>query len=174
MLSWQYLLYFASPATRAAGGSSTGLFAPFLVMGHYATWLGPKFVLSILLPLTVLAVYRRDVLASSAMQLAWLQFAFVAACSYLLAESRLPLAESPPSRPSPNSKAVTDPGAIQAGNIMWTGRVTTYLLYVNSTVFAQRQWTNGRRSVVSPIAFGLHEICGVVFFTLPYNWGPVS
>ena len=151
LLTWQCLVYFAVPGGAPGGsGESSVLWAPFLVMGHYASWLGVKLLLSILLPVVVLFVYRRDVLTDVVMQLAWLQFAFAAGYSYLLAETRVPL----------------------AGNFVWSGQIGTYLLFVTSTIFALRQWLAGRPSRVCAGAFALHILCGVVFFAFPYSWGP--
>ncbi len=136
VLVLQYVYYFGPE------GRSAIVFAPFAVMAHYATGLFPKFLLSILLPLTVLVLYRRQVLTDSAMQLAWLQFAFAAGYTYLLAETR----ES------------------MAGNFAWSGQIGTYLLFVASTVFAMRQWTGQWRSVLCGVAGGMHAISGILFF----------
>jgi hypothetical protein len=145
ILTWQYLFYFGS------GERSAIVFAPFLVMGYYATGLGPKFLMSIVLPVTVLVVYGRQVLALPAMQLGWVQFAIAVACTYLLAETREPL----------------------AGNFAWTGQIATYLLFVASAVFAMRRWAVGWASAVCAVAFSLHVASGVLFFVYPTAWGAV-
>ncbi len=145
ILTWQYLFYFGS------GERSAIVFAPFLVMGYYATGLGPKFLMSIVLPLTVLLVYGRQVLGLPAMQLVWVQFAIAVACTYLLAETREPL----------------------AGNFAWTGQIATYLLFVASAVFAMRRWAAGWASAVCAVAFSLHVASGVLFFVYPTAWGAV-
>jgi hypothetical protein len=144
ILVWQYLFYFA-------GGRSAVFFAPFMVMGYYAKLLGPKFVMSILLPLTVLLVYRRQALKEPALQLAWVQFAFAAGYTYLLAETREPL----------------------AGNFAWTGQIATYLLFVSSTVVACRNWNGRSSSVICATAFALHAVSGVLFFMFPFDVGRV-
>jgi hypothetical protein len=143
MLAWQYLFYFGPD------GRSTILFAPFVVMAYYAEWLLPKFLLSILLPLTVLLVYRRDVLANPTMQLAWLQFGFAAFYSYLLAESY----------------------ETMAGNFVWSGQIATYLLYVSSVIVALRHWEGRWRSVLCAGAFCLHSVSGAIFVAHPFYWG---
>jgi len=145
ILVWQYLGYFAP------GGQSAIIFAPFLVMGHSAKWLGPKFLLSILLPLMVLLMYRREALREPVLQLAWVQFAFAAGYTYLLAETREPL----------------------AGNFAWTGQIATYILFVSSTLFACRHWNGRAASVVCAMAFGLHAVSGVLWFMYPGHAGAV-
>jgi hypothetical protein len=143
VLAWQYLAYFAP------GGSSSIVVAPLLVMGYYSDWLAPKFLMSILLPSTVVLAYAREALADSTLRLAWLLFVFAAAYTYLLAETREPL----------------------AGNFAWAGQIGTYLLFVTSTVFALRRWTPGWRSAACALAFGLHAASGVFFYLFPMTWG---
>jgi hypothetical protein len=135
ILMWQYGVYFG------AAGRSSIIFAPFAVMGR-SRGMFPRFVMSLLLPLTVLLVYRRRLLEDAAMKLAWVLFAFAAAYTYLLAETRETI----------------------AGNFAWAGQIGTYLLFVASTVFVLRNWTGLRRSGLCGIAFGLHVVCGIVYF----------
>ncbi|HEU4687582.1 MAG TPA: hypothetical protein VFS23_04425 [Vicinamibacterales bacterium] len=144
VVAWQYWLYFGQEGSRI-------MFAPLLVMGYYANGLAAKFVMSILLPLTVLLVYRREALRDPAIQLAWLQFALAASYTYLLAESREPL----------------------AGNFAWTGQIATYLLFVTSAVFALGRQTRSLGSVVCVVAFAFHVISGILFFLYPFDWGRV-
>lgn len=118
-------------------------------MGFYATGLAPKFLLSILLPLTVLLLYPRQALTTAAMQLAWLQFGLAAGYSYLLAETNKTM----------------------DGNFVWSGQIGTYLLYVYATVFALSRWTNQWRGWLCALAFSLHTISGVLFFVYPSHWG---
>jgi osmotically-inducible protein OsmY len=134
-------------------GHSSIILAPFHVMGFFATGLALKFVASILLPLTVLLSYPRQVLTAATMQLAWLQFGFAAGYSYLLAETTKTL----------------------DGNFVWSGQIGAYLLYVYSTVFALSRRTNGWRNWLCVLAFGLHTISGVLFFLYPSLLGtPVT
>jgi hypothetical protein len=143
VLTWEYLSYFAP------GGRSSIIVAPLLVMAHYATGLGPKFLMSILLPLAVLLVYDREVLADPSMQLAWLQFAIAAGYTYLLAETRDPL----------------------AGNFAWTGQIATYLLFVASTVFVLRHRGSLARTVPCALAFSLHAASGCSLLCLSREHG---
>jgi hypothetical protein len=144
ILLGQYLLYFGS-------GEQHIVFAPLVVMGYFATGLGVKFVMSILLPVTVLLVYRRQIFSESAMPLAWLQFALGAAYTYLLAESRYTL----------------------SGNFAWSGQIATYLLFVMSTIFALRHRAGRIGSAACALAFALHAVSGVLFFLYPGYWGTV-
>jgi hypothetical protein len=148
VLTWEYVSYFAP------GGRSSIVVAPFLVMAHYATGLGPKFVMSILLPLVVLFVYGRQVFDDPAMQLAWIQFAFAVIYTYLLAETRDPL----------------------AGNFAWTGQISNYLLFVASAVFVLRHRGTASRTMPCAVAFSLHAASGLLFFAFPGSTGtiPVS
>jgi len=145
VLGWEYLSYFAP------GGRSSIVFAPFLVMAHYATGLGAKFFMSILLPLAVLCVYGRRVFDDPAMQLAWIQFGFAVVYTYLLAETRDPL----------------------AGNFAWTGQVANYVLFVASAVFVLRHQGTRSRTVPCALAFGLHAASGVLFFVFPGSTGTI-
>jgi hypothetical protein len=145
VLVWEYLSYFAP------GGRSAIIFAPLLVMAHYATGLGPKFLMSILLPLAVLLVYGRQVLADPSMQLAWVQFAIAVGYTYLLAETR----------------------DTWAGNFAWTGQIATYLLFIASTVFVLRNPWSRSRTVPCALAFSLHAVSGVLFFAFPWSIGSI-
>jgi hypothetical protein len=142
ILVWQYLFYFAP------GGQSAIFFAPFLVMGHFGTSLGPKFVMSILLPLTVLMMSGWKALREPVLQLAWVQFAFAAGYTYFLAETREPF----------------------AGNFAWTGQIATYLLFVSSTLFVCRHWDRRLPSLICATAFILHAASGAMFFLYPWDW----
>ena len=148
VLAWEYLSYFAP------GARSSIVVAPFLVMAHYATDLGPKFFMSILLPLAVLFVYGRQVFDDPAMQLAWIQFGFAVAYTYLLAETRDPL----------------------AGNFAWTGQISNYVLFIASAVFVLRHRGTRARTMPCAVAFGLHAASGLLFFVFPGSTGtiPVS
>jgi hypothetical protein len=148
VLAWQYLSYFAT------GARSSIIVAPFLVMAHYATNLGPKFLMSILLPLAVLFGYGRKVFDDPAMQLAWIQFAFASIYTYLLAETRDPL----------------------AGNFAWTGQISNYVLFIASALFVLRHRETPSRTMPCAVAFGLHAASGLLFFVFPGSTGtiPVS
>ena len=145
VLGWEYLSYFAP------GGRSSIVFAPFMVMAHYATGLGAKFVMSILLPLAVVCVYGRHVFDDPAMQLAWVQFGIAVVYTYLLAETRDPL----------------------AGNFAWTGQIANYLLFVASTIFVLRHRGSPSRTLPCALAFGLHAASGVLFFFFPGSTGTI-
>ena len=119
-----------------------------MVMAHYATGLGPKFLMSILLPLAVVILYGRQAFADPTMQLAWVQFAFAASYTYLLAETRDPL----------------------AGNFAGPG-VATYLLFVVSTVFVLRHRESRSRTVLCALAFGLHAASGAALLRLSVEHG---
>jgi hypothetical protein len=144
VVAWQYWLYFGQEGSRI-------IFAPLLVMGYYAGGLAVKFAMSIVLPLTVLLVYRRQALSDTAIQLAWLQFALAASFTYLLAESREPL----------------------AGNFAWTGQIAVYLLFVTSAIFALGRQASRLASAACLIAFALHVVSGILFFLYPFDWGRV-
>jgi hypothetical protein len=148
VLAWQYLSYFGT------GARSSIVVAPFLVMAHDATGLGPKFLMSILLPLAVLFVYGRQVFDDPAMQLAWIQFGFGVVYTYLLAETRDPL----------------------AGNFAWTGQISNYVLFIASAVFVLRHRDTPTRTMPCALAFGLHAASGLLFFVFPGSTGtiPVS
>jgi len=144
VLAWQYSLYYG-------GGQQRIIFAPLLVMGYYANGLAGKFVMSILLPLTVVLVYRRQALRDPSLQLAWCQFAFAAAYTYLLAESLETL----------------------AGNFAWVGQIATYLLFVASGIFALRRRAEWPASAFCLLTFALHAASGALFFANPLEWGQV-
>jgi hypothetical protein len=82
VIGWQYWSYFGT------GETSTIVWAPLLVASYFAKWPLLKALLSILLPLTVLAAYRTCVVRDLWLQIAWPTFGIAAAYSYLLAETR--------------------------------------------------------------------------------------
>ena len=115
-------------------------------MSHFSKHLAPKFFLSIALPLTVLAAYGRKVFDDAWMRLAWPAFLVAAAYTYLLSETRFPL----------------------AGNWVWAAQITTYVLFVRSVLVVLRHrslaWPDRLRTFVCLVVFGLHVLCGIVFY----------
>lgn len=109
----------------------------------------PKFFLSILFPLTVLLLYRREALQDLPLKLAWLTFAVGAGISYTLVES----------------------GRFGHGNFTWSGQITLFMLMVVSLPFFMRQvYRPGKklrwdwRASLTLTTFLLHVVSGVVWY----------
>ena len=100
--------------TYQADNSGGILFAPFTVMSYYSGLLLPKFFLSILFPLLVTIVYRKQARQDIRMVLAWLIFIFGSFYTYFLAEG---------------GQRFYD------GNFTWSGEIGLFVLFVVSTLF---------------------------------------
>jgi hypothetical protein len=81
------------------------------VVRRSSTWLVVKLLLSLLFPLSVLAVNFRRAREDCALMLAWLLFAIGAAMMYLLAES--------------------GPRMVH-GNMLWSAQIAVFILFVRS------------------------------------------
>ena len=160
VLGWQYDVTYKNPILHDA---SSIVFAPFKVMSHYKTFasegylgLFVRFVLSILFPVCVAALYFKVIGHDTKLFLAWLAFGVGAFYSYGLAESGARLLH---------------------GNFLWSGQITLFILFLTSTSIFMRQtllllgrnsWFQagkGRLCVCAGV-FGLHLISGVVWYDI--------
>jgi hypothetical protein len=140
VIIWQWFFYRG----QGIGGFS---FAPLQLMNYYSpTGLLPKFILSLLFPLTVLIFYFQAVIRDISLRLCWIAFAFGAFYMYFLIENR----------------------AWQDGNFGWGGEITLFMLFIASVIFlirqykANRQWT--RSLMVCSSVLALHLISGIAFY----------
>lgn len=141
ILLWQYGLL----AER--GGIE---FAPFRVMLLFTPpgWLFPKFLLSIAFPIVVYMLHFQNARRSTLLNLAWLSFVFGAFYTYFLAEGG---------------------NGWRAGNFLWSGQVTLFILMVASALFWLEQMAiagetaplGQRRNLLCAAIFLLHVISGV-------------
>ncbi len=162
-LDWSLLIIgIALPAAEVLlwqlnyvrGSSLSGfLFAPLAVMSFYSPEnLLLKFILSILFPLIVTAIYWRNALKSIVMKLAWLAFGAGAFYTYFLAESRNYI----------------------SGNFTWSGQITLFILFVATLMFLFQQNEEllkehrlNRRVVLIITVLLLHLIGGILLY-LPH------
>jgi hypothetical protein len=108
ILIWQFLFTYVS------GEGSGIIFAPFLVMSNYSSYLPIKFVLSIVFPLVVTAVYWKEAIKDIRIQIGWVGFGMGAIFTYLFAESGWRLTD---------------------GNFAWSGQITLFILFVCCILF---------------------------------------
>lgn len=101
--------------TYAEGGSIVLL--PFSVEAEYSRYLLPKFFLSIIFPLGVLAAFFPQIRKDQEMLLAWATFAAGALQMYLLAESG---------------------DRLEHGNFRWSAQIGLFLLFAASARFLLR------------------------------------
>lgn len=161
VLLWQYRLTYAAttdlPETKI-------VFAPFEVMLRFASMpvLLAKFLLSILFPLCVLALFFRDAIKCVSLNLAWLVFGVGAAYGYLLAETGIRKA---------------------TGNFLWGTQTSLFILFVVSVAFLvtraggmspflRAAWSDWRR-LACLLAFGLHVASGILYYVAiitTLNW----
>ena len=150
ILAWQYVFTYLHPPATSDMDSSRILFAPFLVYSIMARFLIPKFFLSILFPLSVLLLYRKEALQDRYFQLGLVLFLMGAAQSYFFAEEGVRLIK---------------------GNFLWSGQLGLFLWFVISMRFiVQRffsepdrtRWS-GKFVVVSGI-FALHVVSGILWY----------
>ena len=146
LLAWQY--YF----TLASGVGNGIAFAPFKVMSALARHdhLGQKFLLSILFPAVVYAIWLPDAVKNVRLNLAGFAFWFAVAFMYFVAEK----------------KNYTD------GNFLWGAQIALFILCAESAFFviatARRHWTANPSRRWIPTAQAM--ICTVVL-ALHLYWG---
>ncbi len=133
------------------------LFAPLAVIYSWTrinidapNGIALKFLLSILFPLLVYALYFKTAIKSLYLNLAWLTFGFGAAYMYLLAEGGERLSHA---------------------NFTWSAISALFILFVASTVFliqqvrGERRWSYQRlRLAVCSAVFGLHLVSGIYWY----------
>jgi hypothetical protein len=123
------------------------IFTPLGVMQMYSGNLLAKLLLSILFPILVTIFYRKQVISSPNMLMAWICFFFGAFYSYFLAESG---------------------SRFRDGNFVWSGEITVFILFFASTIFfLEMQAKDGSlKNSVQKMIFGawsLHLLAGVVY-----------
>lgn len=132
-----------------ARGEETGfLIRPLEVEQAFSGYLLPKFLLSIVFPVIVLAGYPRGSLREDGLVLAWLAFVFGAAQMYLLAESG---------------------DRFYHGNFRWGAQISLFLLFAASAKFllqtrAAPGAPHSRRWVIGWAAFAAHLIAGAAYY----------
>ena len=136
VLGWQFLLTYYDNNL-----SSTG-FSPFTVMSVYSNYLFPKFLLSILFPLSVLLVAFKQVLRDIRMNLGWLSFLFGIMFSYFFIES--------------GYRALD-------GNFIWSSEITLFLLFAVSTLFII-DIPPGKKQTFLQAVWLLQVVSGVVYY----------
>ncbi|MBI1277892.1 MAG: hypothetical protein GC179_07170 [Anaerolineaceae bacterium] len=117
----------------------------------------PKFVLSILFPICVMAAYWQNARNDSALGLAWISFAVGAFYTYFLSETQ----------------------NYSSGNFTWSGQITLFVLFAASIMFLIRQnrdvlsqrrldW----RLAASLVLLSLHLLGGIALYLahLNPNW----
>lgn len=130
--------------------------APLAFVTQYepTSWrIGVKFLLSIVFPATVTALYWRNARKDIALQIGWLAFGVGAFYMYFLGE--------------------TGPRA-NDGNFAWSGMITLFILFILTTRFLIQQLTHRHahgirvfdwRLYASVLVFGLHLISGYLWLT---------
>ena len=124
VLVWQYYRTYASIGTASQYGDSI-LFAPLAVMRYHTNDIAIPYLLSALLPLSVLLVYGRRAWADSGFRFSAIPFLFGTAYTYTLAEKL----------------------RFTAGNFLWSGYITLFVVYFFAVVFVLKQVTNSPPTV---------------------------
>ncbi len=152
-LAWQYLYTY----NRSDYYESSVALEAFVFMGANdpVKWLLiPKFLLSILFPLSVYIAYFKDASRELKLNLAWLAFGVGAFYAYFVVETGLKK---------------------DHGNFVWSGSITLFILFVVSMVYFLRQnketlWTRERmpdkRFFICAAAYALHMVASVHWFIL--------
>jgi hypothetical protein len=157
VLAWQYLFtYIFDPLTA---GDSRIIFEPFAFYKIHNTtdFIIFKIALSILFPLSVVVFYFRQVLAHTALKLAWSVASIGIFYSYFLAE---------------------DGPRYASGNFLWSGQITVFILFVISLLFLIDQnrevfdrWLVQKQRpqwkgplLICLLMFGLHVANGILWY----------
>jgi len=149
-LIWQFFLSYGSNE-----GSGIVL-APFSVMQSYSSYLPFKFILSIVFPLIVTAVYWKESINDIRIQLGWLGFGIGVMFTYLFAESG---------------------GRFYDGNFTWCGEITLFILFVCCILFLSEKKLHIKNRISGWLILSsgfLHIIFGyayylVILFTLNFH-----
>ena len=130
--------------TYRADDSGGILFAPFAVMGYYSNLLLPKFLLSIVFPLLVTIVYRKQAWQDVRMILTWLIFIFGCVYTYFLAEGG---------------------SRFYDGNFTWSGEIALYVLFAVSTLFfLDMEKSTGKPDSFLRFIWLCHVGVGIIYF----------
>lgn len=121
---------------------------PFAVERAFSEYLIPKFILSILFPLSVYFIYFRQVARDTDFQLSWLCFLVGAAQLYLLAE---------------------EGDRFYHGNFRWGAQVTLFLLFTVVARYLLRAKIRGksfriREKVVLYGVYLAHIVAGIAYY----------
>ena len=153
MLGWQ--LYVNFVPNQISPSQYRVVFAPFKVFGHYSVSLFPKFLLSILFPLSVYVCYFKKAMRDIPLNLCWLVFLMGAFYTYFLAEGG-------------------SSSRMFAGNFAWSGQITLFILLVASATFFIKQvrsytclgvsWKTHNRFYLCLGVFLPHLVSGVLFY----------
>jgi hypothetical protein len=156
-LAFQYYWTFSdSQIPGTIPGAKHIVFAPLAVMKRYSSWLAVKLLLSLLFPLSVLAINLRRAREDSALMLAWVLFAVGAGIGYLLAES--------------------GPRMIH-GNMLWSAQIAIFILFVQSAAHIAAYFGGAlttstqaerRRAMASFGCLLLHTTFGIALYVGEY------
>ncbi len=148
ILGGQYLFTYASP--NAEMGRSHVILAPFLVFGDRSAMLFPKFVLSILFPLSVTILFWKDAVKDRYFIIGGLLFLAGALQAYLLAESG---------------------ERMYFGNFLWSAQLGLFLWFIACLRFfiqvSAKESTRSLfsiRNVAVTSVFALHVLSGIIWF----------
>ncbi len=150
VMGWQRLMFTSTDGF---------VLAPLALINHWAGMINPaanehlvlKFLLSALFPLLVYGMYPRAAVRSLWLTLAWLTFLVGAAYMYLLVEGGAKLGHA---------------------NFTWSAQVALWVLFAASLAFFMQQNRSLRwspRLLVGVLAFGLHLVSGLHWYSLHVN-----
>ena len=151
-LAWQY--YYTYINKGSLSYTSNGIvFAPLEVYRILSPdSLLPKFLFSILLPLTVYLLYFGKAKQHLPLNLAWLTFLFSGFDAYFLAE---------------------DGPEKSFGNLLWSGQITLFILFAVSVAFFIREeftvqntgpWKRYARMATCLVVLALHLVSGMAYY----------
>jgi len=140
-LGWQYMVSFDQVQT------SDIFVAPFRVIELLADQVFLKFILSLVLPVSVIVCFFREAVEDKLLMIAWATSVFGLGYAYFLAETGTRLSH---------------------GNFLWSGYISVFILYVASVpvLLRQRSAQAGRLTMKERICwglFGLQVVSGTIF-----------
>ena len=157
ILVWQFFLTYTSTEVARI------ILAPFSVMLGYAKppfaqisqlikqriysviYIPFKFILSIIFPAVVTAVFWKESVKDIRMQLGWIGFGFGAVFTYLFAESYY----------------------FSAGNFLWSGQITLLILFISCVLFLSEKVLLNMSRISKWLILtsgSLHVIFGIAYY----------
>jgi len=141
-LLWQYF------STYGLESDSHVIFAPFLVMSKFSSYLFLKFFLSITFPFIVTVLSFKKSINDIRMQFGWIIFAVGVFLTYFFAETGWRLV---------------------AGNFTWSGQISLFILFFCCFLYIIENQHIYRKKAIVYFTYALHLISGIYVYLITFT-----
>lgn len=152
VLAWQYYFKFENPDGRIYDSGIT-VTLPFEVMSHLSAYVVIKILLSIVFPVYVAVVFRKEIFQDTELIYAWLLFIFGMIFSIFLAETG---------------------SQRYSGNFLWSGEIGNFVIFVVSTRFFFFKGVTQNKALIARLNIGIiiftfHVVCGLIYYVRSFT-----